>query len=171
MADCYVGEIRMFAGTYAPQGWALCDGQILPIAENELLYALLGTTYGGDGMSTFALPDMRGRIPISMGANGGSTYMLGQQAGTETVTLTQAQLPAHTHLPNAQSAPGEQSLPTGALWSSKKVFDKPAGGTALVGMDPRAISVMGGNLPHENIMPFMALSFIIATAGMYPSPG
>ena len=105
---------------------------------------------------------VRGRIPISMGANGGSTYMLGQQAGTETVTLTQAQLPAHTHLPNAQSAPGEQFLPTGALWSSKKVFDKPAGGTALVGMDPPtpdvamnpvALAPTGAGKAHNNMQP------------------
>jgi len=171
MAEPFVGEIRMFAGTFAPSGWAMCDGQSVQISDNEVLFALIGTSFGGDGVNTFRLPDMRGRVPISAGNSLGTNYAIGQTAGTETVTLTQAQMPAHTHTPNAQSAPGEQALPTDAVWSSKKVFEKPAAGTALVSMNTNAISITGGNLPHENMMPFMALSFIIATAGFYPSQG
>lgn len=171
MSDQYVGEIRMFAGTYAPQGWAMCDGQILQISENELLFSLLGTTYGGDGVTTFGVPDMRGRVPISMGSGGGGNYVLGQQAGTETVTLLESQLPAHVHLPGAQSAVGDQALPTNNVWSSKRVFDQPAAGTSLVAMSTAAISSTGGSQPHDNLMPYMVLTFIIATAGLYPSQG
>ena len=171
MSEPFVGEIRMFAGTFAPVGWALCDGQTLTVQDNQILFALIGTIYGGDGATTFRLPDMRGRVPISLGSSLGNNYVLGQQAGTETVTLTLAQLPAHTHLPNAQSAAGEQAQPAGAVWSAKQVFDKPAAGAALVGMNPKAIEVTGSSLPHENMMPFMTLSFIIATDGFYPSQG
>lgn len=169
MSDQYVGEIRMFAGTYAPQGWAMCNGQLLQISENQPLFALLGTTYGGDGRTTFGVPDMRGRVPLSMGNGGGGNYVLGQQAGTETVTLLESQLPAHVHLPAAQSAAGDQALPTNNVWSSKRVFDQPAAGTPLVAMSSAAISSTGGNQPHDNVMPYTVLTFIIATTGFYPS--
>jgi len=171
MSDQYVGEIRMFAGTYAPQGWAMCDGQILQISENEILFSLLGTTYGGDGRTTFGVPDMRGRVPISMGTGGGGNYVMGQKAGTETVTLLESQLPAHVHLPAAQSGAGDQALPTNNVWASKRVFDQPAAGTPLVAMSSAAISSTGGSQPHDNVMPYMVLTFIIATVGMYPSQG
>lgn len=171
MSDQYLGEIRMFAGTYAPQGWALCNGQLLQIAEYEALYTLLGTTYGGDGRTTFGVPDMRGRVPVSMGNGGGGNYPLGQKGGTETVTLLESQLPAHTHLPAAQSAPGDQALPTNNVWASKKVFEKPADDIPLVPMSAAAISSTGGNQPHENLMPYLAVSFIIATVGIFPSQG
>lgn len=171
MSDQYLGEIRMFAGTYAPDGWALCDGQLLPIAQNEALYTLLGTTYGGDGRTTFGVPDMRGRVPISMGSGGGGNYALGQSGGTETVTLVETQMPAHQHLPGAQSAPSEEPLPTNNVWSATQAFEQPASGTALVAMNANAISSTGGNQAHANIMPFMPLSFIIATQGLFPTQG
>lgn len=171
MSDQYVGEIRMFAGPYAPQGWAMCDGQLLQISQYEVLYTLLGTTYGGDGRTTFGVPDMRGRVPISIGNSSGVNYVLGQKGGTETVTLLESQLPAHIHLPAAQSATGDQPLPTNNVWASKQVFEKPAGGATLVAMAAAAISSTGGNQPHDNVMPYTALTFIIATEGLYPTQG
>lgn len=169
MSDQYVGEIRMFAGPYAPEGWAMCDGQLLQISEYELLYTLLGTTYGGDGRATFGVPDMRGRVPISVGSGAGGNYVLGQKAGTETVTLLESQLPAHVHLPAAQKATGDKPLPTKNVWASAQVFAQPPAGTALVAMGSAAISSTGGNQPHDNVMPYTALTFIIATVGIFPS--
>jgi len=169
MSDQYMGEIRMFAGGYAPQGWALCNGQLLPITDNEALFTLIGTTYGGDGMTTFGVPDMRGRVPVSVGNGGGSNYMLGQKSGAENVTLLTAQMPAHGHLPAAQSALGDQPLPTNNVWAAKQVFEKPAADTPLVAMSAAAVLSAGGNQSHDNLMPFMALTFIIATQGIFPS--
>ena len=169
MSDQYMGEIRMFAGGYAPQGWALCNGQLLPITDNEVLFTLIGTTYGGDGMTTFGVPDMRGRVPISVGNGGGSNYVLGQKSGAESVTLLTAQMPAHGHLPAAQSTPGNQPLPTNNVWAAKQVFEKPAADIPLVAMSAAAVISAGGNQPHDNVMPFMALTFIIATQGIFPS--
>jgi microcystin-dependent protein len=159
MSDQYMGEIRMFAGGYAPQGWALCNGQLLPITDNEALFTLIGTTYGGDGMTTFGVPDMRGRVPISVGNGGGSSYMLGQKSGDENVTLLTSQMPAS----------GDQPLPTNNVWAAKQVFEKPAADTPLVAMSAAAVLSAGGNQPHDNLMPFMALTFIIATQGIFPS--
>jgi microcystin-dependent protein len=169
MSDQYMGEIRMFAGGYAPQGWELCNGQLLPITDNEALFTLIGTTYGGDGMTTFGVPDMRGRVPISVGNGAGSNYMLGQKSGAESVTLLTSQMPAHGHLPAAQSAPGNQPLPTNNVWAAKQVFEKPAADTPLVAMSAAAVISAGGNQSHDNLMPFMALTFIIATQGIFPS--
>jgi microcystin-dependent protein len=169
MSDQYMGEIRMFAGGYAPQGWALCNGQLLPITDNEALFTLIGTTYGGDGMTTFGVPDLRGRVPISVGNGAGSNYMLGQKSGAESVTLLTSQMPAHGHLPAAQSAPRNQPLPTNNVWAAKQVFEKPAADIPLVAMSSAAVSSAGGNQPHDNLMPFMALTFIIAIQGIFPS--
>lgn len=169
MSDQYMGEIRMFAGGYAPQGWALCNGQLLPITDNEALFTLIGTTYGGDGMTTFGVPDLRGRVPISVGNGGGSNYMLGQKSGAEGVTLLTSQMPAHGHLPAAQSAPGNQPLPINNVWAAKQVFEKSAADIPLVAMSSTAVSSAGGNQPHDNLMPFMALTFIIAIQGIFPS--
>ncbi|WP_027864115.1 phage tail protein [Massilia alkalitolerans] len=171
MADCYVGEIRMFAGTYAPEGWEMCNGQLLPISGYEALYTLIGTTYGGDGQTTFGLPDLRGRVPVSTGVSKqGINYNLGQAGGTETVTLTTAEMGVHTHAVNANSAPGTDANAENRFWAGPTVtaYEKP-GTAALVAMKPNAISVAGGNQPHENMMPFMALTFIIATNGIFPS--
>lgn len=170
MVDCYVGEIRMFAGTYAPDGWALCNGQVLAISDNETLFSLIGTTYGGDGSTTFALPDMRGRLPISMGnSRTGQNYVLGQRAGAETVTLTSTQMPVHTHAANAQSEGGNLGQPTNGFWSRTGVtaYEAP-GAVALSSMSNQAVGVAGGSQPHENMMPFTTLSFIIALYGIYP---
>jgi len=169
MSDQYVGEIRMFAGGYAPQGWALCNGQFLSITDNPALFALLGTTYGGDGMTTFGVPDMRGRVPVSVGIGGGSNYVLGQKSGAESVTLLASQMPAHNHLPAAQSAPGNQPSPTNNVWASKRVFEKPAADIPLVAMSSAAVIAAGDNQSHDNLMPFMALTFIIAIQGIFPS--
>jgi microcystin-dependent protein len=169
MSDQYVGEIRMFAGGYAPQGWALCNGQFLSITDNPALFALLGTTYGGDGMTTFGVPDMRGRVPVSVGIGGGSNYVLGQKSGAESVTLLASQMPAHNHLPAAQSAPGNQPSPTNNVWASKQVFEKPGADIPLVAMSSAAVIAAGDNQSHDNLMPFMALTFIIAIQGIFPS--
>lgn len=170
MVECYVGEIRMFAGDYAPDGWAMCNGQLLQIAGNEALYSLIGNTYGGDGVSNFAMPDMRGRVPISAGNQAGNIYVLGQAGGTETVTLTGDQMPKHTHPVNAQSVAGTATAPTNGVWAGTPApaYETP-GTAALVPMNREAVSFVGGSQPHENMMPFMTLNFIIALSGIYPT--
>jgi len=167
MSDQYVGEIRMFSGTFAPIGWLLCNGQLLSINQYEALFTLIGTTYGGDGRTTFALPDLRGRVPIHMG-NG---YVLGQMAGTEKVTLISTQMPAHTHIPNASSLEGTSASPANAVWAtSNNSAVQPYSTTAPnTTMDPVAISSVGGNQPHDNMMPFLTVSFMIATEGVFPT--
>lgn len=172
--DPFLGEIRMFAGNFAPRGWATCDGQILPIAQNTALFSLLGTTYGGNGQTTFALPDLRGRVPVHVGQGPGlSPYSLGQSAGSENVTLTSGQMPGHTHTLNASSAGGDAGSPQNAV--SAMVTDTQ--GNAFNGytaspnttMSPQAIAPAGGNQPHANIQPFLCLTFIIALEGIFPS--
>lgn len=169
MSQPFIGEIRMFGGNFAPVGFAFCDGQLLPIAEYDALFALIGTTYGGDGQTTFALPDLRGRLPVHTGqGNGLSNYVLGQSGGSETVTLTAQQLPAHTHAAQAQSAAGNQSAPGGGVWASsgQNQFSASAPNT---GMSAAAIGPAGGSLPHDNMMPYQVVSFIIALYGIFPS--
>lgn len=170
MEEFYVGEIRMFGGDYAPAGWALCNGQELPIAEYEVLFALIGTTYGGDGQSTFALPDLRGRIPVHRGTNPvtGTKYDLSTKAGAETVTLSLPQLPAHTHSVHASKLQGDSNTPLNQVWSqSAKVFSTAAEGSSAL-MDANSLSIAGGNQPHDNMMPSLAITFIIAVTGLYP---
>ena len=167
MSDQYVGEIRMFSGTYAPIGWLLCNGQLLNISQYEALYTLIGTTYGGDGRSTFAVPDLRGRVPIHMG----SGYTLGQMAGTEKVTLTASQMPAHTHIPNASNVAATSISPANAFWATSSASNVAPYSTTAPNttMNPAMISSVGGNQSHDNIMPFLTVSFIIATEGVFPS--
>lgn len=169
MSDNFLGEIRMFTGNYAPRGWAQCNGQLLSISQYEALYTLIGTTYGGDGRTTFALPDLQGRIPLHMGQG----YVLGQKAGTETVTLISTQMPAHTHIPNASNLEGTDTSPANSVWAAS--FDPnvtPFAGTAPnTTMNANSISSFGGNQPHENMMPFLTVTFIIATEGIFPSQG
>lgn len=172
MSDPYLGEIRMFGGNYAPEGWALCNGQLLNIQGNEALYSLIGVTYGGDGSTNFALPDLRGRLPIHKGQNPttGTTYVMGQKAGTETVTLTEAQLPTHTHAACARSENGTQAGPANGIWAdpADKLQYLPAT-TADKQMNAANIVAAGGGQPHGNVMPYFPLSFIIALQGYYPT--
>lgn len=167
MAQPYVGEIRMFAGNFAPAGWMFCEGQLLPISENETLFQLIGTTYGGDGQSTFALPDLRGRIPIHQG-NG---FILAETGGVEEITLTVQQIPAHSHPLLISSATGTSSNPQNSVPSttdgtiSLYIADPPN-----VNMNPGAISPTGGSQPHTNFQPYLCVDFIISLFGIFPSP-
>jgi microcystin-dependent protein len=172
VSEPYLGEIRIFAGTYAIRGWAFCDGRLLSIAENEALFSLLGTTYGGDGVTTFALPDLRGRVPIHAGqAQGLSPYVLGQTGGSESVTLRAEQLPAHTHTFGAATRAADTATPGGNLLGNTGdvlLYHTPAGTPS---MDPKTIQPTGGNQPHDNMAPFLAMNFIIALEGIYPTRG
>ena len=163
MSTPFIGEIRMFAGNFPPNGWAFCNGAIVAIAENETLFQLIGTTYGGDGQSTFALPNLQSRIPVHQG----SGYLLAQTGGAEQVTLTTSQLPSHSHPPTAQSANGSNN-PTNNVWaaSAGSIYSN-AAPTAI--MNPQAIGATGGNQPHENVMPILAINFIISLFGIFPS--
>lgn len=168
----YVGEIRMFAGNYAPQGWALCNGSTLNIAGNEALYSLLGTRYGGDGIKTFNLPDLRGRVFVGQGAGLGLTpRALGQTGGAESVTLTASQIAAHNHTVSAASVTGSLKSPVNNLWGqsngTKDYNNDPAGHNGT--MAPTAIRQTGGSQAHNNMMPSMAFNFIIALIGIYPT--
>lgn len=163
--DPYLGEIRMFAGNFAPQGWAKCDGQLLRIADYEVLFALIGTAYGGDGTTNFALPDLRGRIPIHISGS----YPLGTAGGTEEVTLTSAQIPSHTHIPQADSALGRGADPTGQFWASNDYENFLPNIETSVVMNSGSVSSTGGNQPHENMMPSLGVTYIIALQGEYPN--
>lgn len=179
MSDQCVGEIRMFAGNYAPEGWALCDGSSIPVSGNEALFSLIGVTYGGDGTSTFALPDLRGRLPVGVGKSPqGTSYALAQKTGSETVTLTAAQIPAHTHTLMASADPATIEAPAGANLSAsvnqsggsnQDAFYLQTGApTVKVStLNTGAVSTVGGQ-PHSNIMPCTAVNFIIALTGVYP---
>lgn len=167
MAQPYVGEIRMFAGNFAPAGWMLCSGQLLPISENETLFQIIGTTYGGDGQSTFALPNLQSRIPIHQG-NG---FTLGEASGTEQVTLTTQQMPVHTHVPGASTA-GTSDTPGGNFWGASSL-GKPyvAPGGATVSMNAGTIGApQGGSQPHENMIPFLCINYIISLFGLFYTP-
>jgi microcystin-dependent protein len=177
--DEYLGIIKLFAGNFAPRGWALCNGQLLSIAQNSALFSILGTVYGGDGQTTFALPNLQSRVPVGVGQGAGlSFYSQGELGGAETVTLTLGQMPAHNHLLNASTAAGTTDVPTG------NVLAQPAGttgggdavtvtsyatGATTTSLSPTTISVAGGSQPHENRSPFLALNYIICTEGLYPS--
>jgi microcystin-dependent protein len=171
MSQPYVGQIVMFAGNFAPVGWAFCDGTLLPISENEVLFNLIGTTYGGDGVNTFALPDLRGRVPIHMGTGAGlSAYTLAQTGGQETVTLTIDQLAQHSHALNASTDPaGSTGTPADALATSTtvNVYGDGSGGLDAV-MSP--LHTVGGNHAHDNMAPYLGVNFIISLFGVFPSP-
>jgi microcystin-dependent protein len=165
----YVGEIRIFAGNFAPLGWLFCQGQAISIAENDILFQLIGTTYGGDGVTYFNLPDLRGRTPIHQGAlAGGGTYILGEIAGVEQVTLTTNQLPAHNHLAQCLAFNGTAGSPAGAYLAGSPTALYQSGAAAGQ-MNPNSISGVGGSQPHENRPPYLALSYIISMQGIYPS--
>ena len=166
MSDPYVGEIRMFAANFAPAGWMLCQGQLLPISEWDMLFNLIGTTYGGDGQSTFQLPDLQGRIPVHTG-NG---YYQGATGGVETVTLTISQMPSHTHTFMATTSIAAQSSPINNILAQSSAADLYLEDIVTTSLDPNSISVEGGGLPHANVQPFQCINYIISMSGIYPSP-
>lgn len=164
MSQPYVGEIRMFAGNFAPAGWMFCEGQLLPISEYDTLFNLIGTTYGGDGQSTFALPDLRGRLPIHFG-NG---FILAQNGGVEQVTLTISQVPAHSHPVLATTNPNTAALPGGNLLAQgPDMYEAATAGTLNMAA---AITPAGGSQPHSNFQPYLCVEFILSLFGVYPSP-
>ena len=169
--DPFVGEIRLFAGNYAPENWALCDGSTLQIATYNALYALLGTTYGGDGVNNFKLPDLRGRLPLHQGAGPGlANYPIGSSGGSETVTLDANQLPAHSHGLVAVPAAGGIGTPQNNLLAkaTTTVYAAPQPGKTAT-LAPTTIASAGGNQPHDNLMPFCCINYIIALQGIYPT--
>jgi microcystin-dependent protein len=166
MAQPYVGEIRMFAGNFAPAGWMFCEGQLLPISENETLFNLIGTTYCGDGQSTFALPDLRGRLPVHMG-NG---FILAETGGAEEITLTVNQIPAHSHPLLASSASGTVVTPVNNLLAESVSINPYIQDQANSNMNPAAVSAVGGSQPHTNFQPYLCIDFIISLFGIFPSP-
>ena len=176
MGQPYVGEIRMFAGNFAPVGWMFCEGQTLPISENDILFTLIGTTYGGDGEETFNLPNLASRVPLHMGTGpDGTTYQIGEMAGTEQETLTTQQIPNHSHPMVANTAGGNSPSPSG------KVLAKPSppptvsnplifgADPPVVTLSPTAVQPTGGSQPHENTQPFLVINFIISLFGVFPS--
>ena len=167
MAQPYVGEIRMFAGNFAPAGWMFCEGQLLPISEYETLFNLIGTTYGGDGQSTFALPDLRGRVPLHFG-NG---FSLAETGGVEAVTLTVSQIPSHTHAAVATNNLATVTSPQGKVPAGASVVNVDAYGTdqPLTPVAPSSISATGGSQPHDNFQPYLCVDFIISLFGIFPS--
>jgi microcystin-dependent protein len=172
MSNPFLGEIRMFSGNFAPRGWAMCNGQLLSISQNTALFSILGTTYGGNGTSTFALPNLQGRVPIHVGQGAGlSLYNLGQQAGVENVALTQGQMPTHNHTVNAVASGGNQASPASgslAIESTGTSLDYSTV-TPTSPMNAAMLSTSGSGQPHTNIQPYLCVNFIIALVGIYPS--
>ena len=166
----YVGEIRMFAGNFAPNGWMFCEGQTLPISENEVLFQLIGTTYGGDGEETFNLPNLASRVPIHMGTGpDGTTYQIGEMAGTEQETLTTQQIPNHSHPMTGSTDPAGQQSPAANVTGKSTQVDLYINAQPQAPMNPQAISPAGGSQPHENTQPFLCINFIISLFGVFPS--
>lgn len=169
MSSPFIGEIRMFGGSFAPQGWAFCDGQTMPISENDVLFTLIGTTYGGDGQQTFNLPDLRGRLPMHMGTGAGLTSRtIGENGGVETVTLTTQQIPIHNHTPLAVSGNGNQATPQNGVWAGAAASRYSSSAPNLA-MNNTLGGAAGGNQPHDNLMPYLVISFIISLFGVFPT--
>ena len=166
MSSPFVGEIRMFAGNFAPAGWSFCNGALIPIDQNPTLFQLIGTTYGGDGQTTFALPNLQSRVPVHVGPG----FALGQTGGVETVTVTTSQIPAHSHVPQCNSNSGTAAGPANDVWAvpnpSVGIYNTVAPSLA---MDPAAIGSSGGSQPHDNMLPFLVINFIISFFGVFPS--
>jgi microcystin-dependent protein len=160
----FIGEIRIAAFGIAPKGWALCNGQLLSINQNQALFSILGTTYGGDGRTNFALPDLRGRVPVHFDG----TLSLGSKAGEEAHRLTQTEMPTHQHVVSGTSAPADTGSPTGNFWASGS-GQSPFASSGNTGMAPNAVAPAGGPQPHENMSPYLTVNFIIALVGIYPS--
>ena len=172
MAQPYIGEIRMFGGTFIPAGWTFCDGRLLPISEYETFFNLIGTTYGGDGQETFAVPDLQGRVPVHMGQGPGITqnYVIGELAGVEEVTLNEAQLPRHSHAMLASTGPGGSANPEGNVIGSPPAVTIFKRETPEKAMAASMVLPVGGSQPHENRMPYLTITYIISLFGLYPSP-
>lgn len=171
MTDNYVGEIRMFGGNFAPVGWALCNGQLLSIPQNTALFSILGVTYGGDGVTTFQLPNLQGRIPMQQGEGPGlSSRFLGESGGSTTVTLLNNQMPQHTHTASGATGPGSSTSPAGAVWATAHYGRRNdlTYSAAAPTVQMSALGAAGGNQPHNNMPPYLAVSFIIALSGDYP---
>ena len=163
-SDPYLSEIQIFAFDFAPRGWAQCSGQVLPIAQNQALFSLLGTTYGGNGQTTFALPDLRGRVPLHTGIG----FAQGQTGGEEVHTLTVQEIPSHTHAVTASSATANETSPVGNIWA-KGDTAPPYKNTSNAAMNAGAMGYSGGNQPHENRMPYLAINYCISLQGIFPS--
>lgn len=174
MAEPYVGEIRMFGGNFEPRQWAMCNGQLLSISDYDVLFSLIGTIYGGDGVTSFALPDMRGRVPIHQGSSAGLTSRaMGQSFGHEYVTLTSDHVPTHTHVMMANSTEADQLTLTNHVLAGTPAddafYDVPEDPTKIVSLKPECVHQAGGGSPHYNFMPYQCVNFIIALDGIYPS--
>jgi microcystin-dependent protein len=170
MSSPYVGEIRMFGGNFAPVGWAFCNGATMPISENDALFNLIGTTYGGDGQVTFNLPNLQSRLPMHQGTGPGlSPRTIGEAGGVETVTLTTQQIPTHSHAPLSISGNGNQTTPQNGVWAgvATSIYTSNAPNTAF---NNTLGGSAGGSQPHDNMMPYLAINFIISLFGIYPSP-
>jgi microcystin-dependent protein len=171
MSQPFVGEIRMFGGNFAPAGWAFCSGQLLPISENDILFQLIGTTYGGDGQQTFALPNLQSRVPIHMGQGPGvlNNYQLGENGGAEAVTLTSNSIPIHSHAALCSNAGGNSSNPAGGVWATSDTtqYSTASGPDTTMGNMPT--TPVGGSQPHDNMIPYLCVNYIISLFGIYPS--
>ena len=166
MAQPYVGEIRMFAGNFNPAGWAFCDGALLPISENETLFQLIGTTYGGDGESTFALPDLRGRIPIHQG----NSFILAETGGSEEVTLSTQQIPAHSHPMLGSGDIANSPNPEANVVARSGQVNMFINSTPSIPMSAQSVTPVGGSQPHTNLQPYLCINYIISLFGIYPAP-
>lgn len=177
MGQPFIGEIRMFGFNFPPAGWARCDGQLMPISENDALFVVLGTTYGGDGQETFALPNLQSRLPLHQGTGGGSTYQLGESGGVESVTLTTQQVPIHNHALTANTGAGNSSSPANNVWAANAntaapQFALPGAGNVNINaqMNASTVAPTGGSQPHDNMMPLLVINFCISLFGIFPSP-
>lgn len=169
MSDPFVAEIRMFAGNFAPTGWATCNGQLLPISQNTALFSLLGTYYGGDGKSTFALPDLQDSAPMHAGNGAGlSQRFLGEQSGSPTVTLLQSEIPSHNHIANAKTSLGNSQTPALQTWAGSNNAKQYVNTNPNIPMSPFALAIAGSDFPHNNLAPYLVVTFIIAMQGVFP---
>lgn len=168
--DPFVAEIRIFSFVFAPKGWALCDGQLLPISQNTALFSLLGTVYGGDGKSTFALPNLRDAIPVGTGQGSGlSDHYLGEQSGSETVTLIQSEIPSHNHRVVVSESDANSRLPGAQMWANGQGVQVFSNGPLNTTLAPTALAVAGADFPHNNLMPYLTLNYCIAMQGVFPA--
>jgi len=169
MSNPFIGEIRMFGGNFAPANWAFCNGQLIAISQNDTLFTLIGTTYGGDGVNTFALPNLQGRVPMHQGTSGAGNHVLGELAGSESVTLTTNQYPAHSHSFTASSGAGALPAPGSNVLAASPTLAAFTTQAPNVSLNPAALTPSGGSQPHDNMQPFLCVSFIISLFGIFPS--